>query len=310
MKININIKKLYRAHSPQIKRFCVSEINRQILKNITLYVKDDEPIFLAALLQNPFGKTENLSNIRKTFGNQVWSCLRKLNRLHELETPPEETLKNRKEIVILYLITVKHMFKYRKKFPVADRMISPKRIRFVMKLLERIEVTEIRIDLEDVFFAYLQPEIYANYRSILRYTKFQYNRRISEIVEHFNQLLKKSRINAEIQARVKTIHSIHQKIIKRNLLFSQILDTVGIRIVVNNEEDCYRTMVLVLKNAPIMTSKVKDYIAVPKENGYQSIHLTIFHDGNPIEIQIRSREMHYHAQFGNCCHVNYKQNAQ
>ena len=93
---------------------------------------------------------------------------------------------------------------------------------------------------------------------------------------------------------------------KKNLILSQILDTIGIRIIVNSIDECYKIMALIFKYSPSMPNKIKDYIAIPKENGYQSIHITTFHEGSPIEIQIRTLEMHRFAEYGRANHLNYK----
>lgn len=129
------------------------------------------------------------------------------------------------------------------------------------------------------------------------------------IKEKIENILKNAGIKFSIEIRLKSNISIQHKIIHRNILPSQVLDTVGIRIITENVTDCYKALQLIINNWKVMESKIKDYIAIPKANGYQSLHLTIVEKGYPIEIQIRTWRMDYKATFGQCSHRNYKKNA-
>jgi (p)ppGpp synthase/HD superfamily hydrolase len=308
MKQKINITQLFKKEYPELKRHCLSKINKQIAFDLARFLPDDTPVLVAALVQNPFGKTAHMADIGKKFGPSVSKCVRRLNMLHSQKSLGSYDFTEIKNIAILYLINYKYIFLHKDEFEAARKMITPKKIRWAMGLLEKTDLTDLRLELEDVFFSYLEPEIYRSYRSLLKFTKEKYQRQQKEIVRDFQSMLRKNDIKAAIETRMKTISSIHNKITRKNLLFSQILDTIGLRIITTSEDDCYRAMVQILKNSPIITSKVKDYIAIPKENGYQSIHLTIIHENSPLEIQIRTREMHYQAQYGICRHGEYKIN--
>lgn len=119
-----------------------------------------------------------------------------------------------------------------------------------------------------------------------------------KIEKEIETLLKRIGIRARLFSRIKSNKSITQKIAYRNILPSQILDVIGIRIVTNSIKNCYVIMELITKKWEVLNNKIKDYIAIPKINGYRSIHLTINHQGKPVEIQIRTFQMNQEANFG------------
>lgn len=289
---------------PYLKRYIPSRLNEDIYKYASTFLSDGDVLF-TALLINPLGKTEKLTSLESLFNKSLVNNLRIINRLY---LGDEKIIKNYQKynsFIIIYLSCFKILFDNFSKKEL-QKLFSFKNLRYAMKLVEKNDITELRIDLEDNFFSLLYPEVFKNYYSLLKFTKKKFAVKQKEILKSFNKLIKDSHIQAQIEGRIKTIYSIHNKILKKNILFSQILDTIGIRILVETEEDCYRSMACVLKNYPIMTSRVKDYIAVPKENGYQSIHLTILFDNHPVEIQIRTFHMHVQAQFGKASHLAYK----
>lgn len=302
----ISLARSFRKKYADLEKGYPFQINKSIATDLSRFVKNDQTI-LSALIQNPLARTVQLKDIKNTFGHEIYINLKKLNGLNDLKMPSPTEFDSIKDIILLYLINCKYALKHNDKLrQVNHEIISRKKLRFAMKLLEKIELTEIKNDLEDLFFSHLEPKIYSNYQSLLKFTQKEYHQRQLEATRNLKSLLQKNKIKAHVEARVKTICSIHNKITKKHLLFSQILDTIGIRIIVGSEDDCYRSMVFILKNSPLITSKIKDYIAVPKENGYQSIHLTVLYENYPMEIQIRTWEMHERARFGGASHKNYK----
>lgn len=128
-----------------------------------------------------------------------------------------------------------------------------------------------------------------------------------KVKKEIGDFLLNKKINTQIESRFKTIYSLHQKITKKNILFSQVLDVIGLRILVETDADCYRTMEGLILKWVIIKNKIKDYIAVPKSNGYQSIHLTIMYEDHPVEIQIRTYKMHWESLYGESAHGAYKE---
>lgn len=292
---------------PALKKHKPSKTQKEVFEYLSDFVKKPS-LMAASIIQNPFSIDNNLEPIGKKYGNGVLKHIRNLNKLKDNDVKFVQNYNTNKKIILLYLANFKFINKSKKKDGQIKKVLAKKNIRYAMSLLEKSDVSEIRHDLEDVFFSILEPEIYRNYINLLKFTKKKLAIRQNEILQHFSKILKENRLNRQIkiETRVKSIYSIHNKIIKKNILYTQILDTIGLRILVPTEELCYKVMVLILKNQDFMMSKIKDYIAIPKENGYQSIHLTIIHKNFPVEIQIRTYDMHWKAQYGIASHANYK----
>jgi (p)ppGpp synthase/HD superfamily hydrolase len=129
---------------------------------------------------------------------------------------------------------------------------------------------------------------------------------LEKIVKSLIQMLEDHNLKGEIQSRIKTVYSIKQKMQNKNILHSQIGDFLGVRIIVKSIDECYQIMQTLIDHWTCVNSSIKDYIAIPKENGYQSIHLNILYADNPIEIQIRTQRMHQKAEQGLAAHNLYK----
>jgi GTP pyrophosphokinase len=173
-------------------------------------------------------------------------------------------------------------------------------------LASRLGMGEFKANLEDGAFKILNPEKYQaikkHYRRILARAKKMVRQTSSEI----KKKLKSAKIDAEITSRVKNIYSIHKKLIKVRNNYEQIYDMLGIRIIVETNEDCYKVLGIIHQNYRPIPGKFDDYIALPKLNGYQSIH-TIVHinHSTPLEFQIRTHNMDYRANFGVASHFHY-----
>lgn len=277
-----------------------TEINKEVREKLKLYT-DDDVLLSTASSYEPFGASD-MVGIKD---RKIKTVLKSFNRLQEMDEKVFININRIQNVVILYLLNCEAIIK-KKESNEAKKWINKKRISYSSKLLNKLYINELKTELEDPFFAILEPKIFGHYKSLLKYTQKQYLSSQNKFVEHFKHLLDVNGINAQISYRLKTLYSIHQKITKKNILFSQVLDTIGLRIITQNVEDCYRAMSIILKNFPSLTGRIKDYIAIPKENGYRSIHLTIIHKGHPTEIQIRTHDMHNRIQYGKACHKFYK----
>ncbi len=290
---------------PALDNYQVHPLNEHIAEHLSLFVNNPK-ILLAALLQNPFGITPE-ANITSDFDSETSATLKVLNQLQDHDEEVFSKFYDIKPIVILFLTNFYAYFKHHDEYPEIKDCLAIDRVKFAMRLLEMMDISEIRSELEDRFFSIIEPEVFNHYSELLKFTKAQYLEREYEIKEKMQKLLLQTDLDFTIQSRIKSIFSIHRKILKKKILYSQVLDTVGFRIIVNSEKDCYSLMAIILKNWPIMSNKVKDYIAVPKANGYKSIHLTIIEKEQPVEIQIRTAEMNDYAQYGLAAHHQYKQ---
>ncbi len=293
------------ANTPLLKLAIINELNKGIQEKIRLFTSDKN-ILTAALLQNPFGNTPIDEHISKNYDKKTIAVLETLNRLHSEDGSIINEYNKYKDEINLFLVNFLILFKKDLNHNNFSQTLKKEKVAYAMELLKRSDISEIRAELEDKFFSILKPRVYSQYKNLFKYTAKNYYVTLSEIENYFSQIMDKSGISARIESRLKSIYSIHKKITEKNLLFSQILDTFGIRLILNEVEECYKAMAIILKQYPIMISKIKDYISVPKPNGYQSIHLTIIYQGHPVEIQIRTVEMHQHAQYGKANHNNYK----
>ena len=280
-----------------------SGLNYHIHDYYSLYVGDKE-LLLAALLANPFGITSN----KEKFGKSTALCLEWLNKMQQLD---KNVLKASggdavfEQAKLLFLAIQKVLFDQYKNSTDFEKFLDKDKVGYSSDLLRSTNVYKLKGDLEDKFFSYLEPEVYESYTSILKFSRENYQRYEEKISQDVDEFLKENGLNVVLASRVKTIASMHKKVIKRNILFSQVLDTVGMRILAKDVSDCYKTLSAIIRKWPVFNSRVKDYIALPKDDGYQSIHVTILYNDMPVEIQIRSFEMHHVAEYG--LHEKYKQ---
>ncbi|MFW6282739.1 MAG: hypothetical protein ACOC1P_01650 [Minisyncoccales bacterium] len=288
-----------------IDDFKVREINRKITKYFSSFV-NDEASLITSLLQNPFGKNKDLQKIKKNFGGVAYENMLVLNRLFDLDPYFKDNFQKHKKMIILFLINTSYIFHHKDdKFEVF-KLFSKKRIAYAMDLLQKLDVFKLKEDFEDLFFSFLRPKKFCSYLDVFRKSKNTYFRFEERIRNMFEDTLNHEKIEYDTHFRLKNIYSLHKKIIKKGILPSQVLDVIGVRIIVDKKEDCYKVMACIIDKWPVMESKIKDYIAVPKANGYKSLHLTVLLDSNPVEIQIRTKKMHQTAQYGRASHRLYK----
>ena len=175
-------------------------------------------------------------------------------------------------------------------------------------LAHRLGIYWIKSDLEDNALRFLHPEVYYQLKRSVAKRKAEREKYIKEILSALLKKLAESEIEAEVTGRPKHFYSIYQKMQAQNLLYDQIYDLVAFRVVVDTVGECYEALGVVHANWKPVPGRFKDYIALPKANGYQSLHTTVIGPyGERIEIQIRTRDMHRVAEYGVAAHWRYKQ---
>ena len=191
-----------------------------------------------------------------------------------------------------------------------------KRLRIAMESIEvyaplanRLGMGKLKGELEDAAFPFAYPEEYAKTEEIIREKKDLYEKNLSEVQKELEKELNKNKIKVvEIDYRMKHKYSLWRKLVKRDMDIEKIYDIIALRVVVENIEDCYKVLGIVHSIWKPLPGRIKDYIAVPKPNGYRSIHTTIFTgSGDVVEIQIRTKEMHAEAAYGIAAHFAYKE---
>lgn len=175
-------------------------------------------------------------------------------------------------------------------------------------LANRLGVWQLKWELEDLSFRYLDPENYKQVAGWLAAKRADRERYIEEIIELLRKELSSAHINAEIAGRPKHIYSIWRKMQRKGLTFDQLYDVRAVRVLVDSLADCYAALGIVHGLWPYIPGEFDDYIATPKDNLYRSLHTAVIGPGKlPLEIQIRTREMHAHAELGVAAHWRYKE---
>jgi guanosine-3',5'-bis(diphosphate) 3'-pyrophosphohydrolase len=176
-------------------------------------------------------------------------------------------------------------------------------------LAHRLGMQELKQQLEDLAFAALHPKRYAEIDHMVATRSPERDIYLTQVLEDVRERLRELRITAEVTGRPKHLWSIYEKMVVKGRDFDDIFDLVGIRVVVETVKDCYAALGSIHATWKPVQGRFKDYIAMPKFNLYQSLHTTVIGpQGKPLEVQIRTVEMHQRAEFGVAAHWNYKDN--
>lgn len=176
-------------------------------------------------------------------------------------------------------------------------------------LANRLGMGKLKGEIEDAAFPYVYPEEYKKTQEILNERQEAYEKNLDIVNKELKKELDKNNIKcAEIDYRVKHKYSLYKKLLKYDMDINKIYDIVALRVVVDNVEECYRVLGVIHSIWNPLPGRIKDYIAIPKPNGYRSIHTTVFTgSGGVAEIQIKTQEMHQEATYGIAAHFAYKE---
>jgi GTP pyrophosphokinase len=177
-------------------------------------------------------------------------------------------------------------------------------------IAHRLGMGLIRSELEDLAFRYLEPAAYAELQKGVVSRSKSFEKFLQELQDTIRQKLVENGIPAEVEARVKRLYSIHMKIQRDQHSLEQIYDLLAVRVITDNERNCYAALGVVHHIWRPVPGRFKDYIAMPRPNLYQSLHTTVMHEGQPFEVQIRTQEMHRIAEQGVASHWKYKDGRQ
>jgi GTP pyrophosphokinase len=175
-------------------------------------------------------------------------------------------------------------------------------------LANRLGVWQLKWELEDLAFRYLEPEEYRQIAAVLNERRADRERYIGSLCSELAEALRAAGIDAEVYGRPKHIYSIYRKMQRKQLAFEQLFDVRAVRVVVATIPECYAALGIAHQLWPYIPGEFDDYIATPKGNGYRSIHTAVIGpQAKSVEVQIRSREMHEHAELGVAAHWTYKE---
>ncbi len=175
-------------------------------------------------------------------------------------------------------------------------------------LANRLGLHRIKLELEDLSFKYIKPDVYSQITDWMKTNQVAERKLVSRIIDLLELILKENDIKGSVWGRIKHVYSIHKKMVEQNLILDDMHDILAFRVIVDEVKDCYAMLGLVHAKWKPVPGRFKDYISMPKANGYQSLHTTVFGpEGERIEIQIRTEEMHRLAEHGVASHWLYKE---
>ncbi|MGZ8983419.1 MAG: RelA/SpoT family protein [Methylotenera sp.] len=281
----------------------------------------DTPTILAALLHDVVEDTPITTfDIKEKFGQQVAELVDGLTKLDKIEfqSASQAQAENFRKMLLamsqdVRVILVKladrlhNMQTLEAMRPEKQKLIAKETLEIYAPIANRLGLNDIYQELEDLSFQYLYPMRFRAISKAIMAARGNRKEVVSKILESIKQQLASLNIEAEVSGREKHLYSIYKKMAGKTMTFSQIYDIYGFRVVVKDLASCYLALGALHALYKPIPSKFKDYIAIPKANGYQSLHTTLFGPfGTPIEVQIRSAEMHNIADAGVAAHWLYK----
>lgn len=312
-----------KAHGKQER--CTGELyitHPLIVAQILAGMRMDLPTIMAAILHDVVEDTEILlSEIEDVFGKEVADLVdgvTKLTQIH-FENYAQAQAENFRKMVMamasdIRVILIKladRLHNMRTLYglpPEKRRRISLETLEIFAPIANRLGMHAFRIELEDLGFASLYPLRYRILKDAVAKARGNRQEIMMMINNQILESLKKNNIpSATLSGRGKHLYSIYKKMHEKHLSFSEIMDVYGFRIIVDKVDTCYRVLGILHNLYKPIAQRFKDYIAIPKANGYQSLHTTLFGPyGVPIEVQIRTEEMHKMAENGIAAHWLYK----
>ncbi|MBQ7919168.1 MAG: bifunctional (p)ppGpp synthetase/guanosine-3',5'-bis(diphosphate) 3'-pyrophosphohydrolase [Lachnospiraceae bacterium] len=192
--------------------------------------------------------------------------------------------------------------------PESQQRIARETLEIYCPIAQRLGISKIKVELDDLSLKYLEPEIYYDLVDKIAVRKSEREAYIKSIVDEVSVHIENAGIKAHIDGRVKHFFSIYKKMKNQNKTLEQIYDLFAVRIIVDSVRDCYAALGVIHEMYKPIPGRFKDYIAMPKANMYQSLHTTLIGStGQPFEIQIRTQEMHKAAEYGIAAHWKYKE---
>lgn len=278
----------------------------------------DEDTCLAAVLHDVIEDTSiTLADIKNEFGEQVAFLVDGVTKLsnarsgmRDLDTYLPETKDNLLRLLIAVGADVRVLI-----IKLADRLhnlrtlsalppdkqkkIAKESLEVFAPLADRMNMGRLRVEMADIAFSYVDPKRYNELRLLIDEHAKSAEKTLKKITREVSELLGREKIKFQISGRIKSVYSLHKKLAKHNQNMGEIYDLTALRVIVNDITDCYLALGLIHSLYTPMSGRIKDYIAVPKQNGYQSLHTTVItKDKQVIEFQIRTKEMHEYAERG------------
>ncbi len=279
------------------------------------------PVTLAAaLLHDTVEDTEyNLALLKSDFGDEVAMLVDGVTKLDKVkfgdhaqaETVRKMVVAMSKDIRVLVIKLADRLHNARTwgfVSPESAKRKAQETLEIYAPLAHRLGINAMKWELEDISFGVLYPKVYEEIVNLVTQRTPKRSEFIDGVIDSISQDLREAKIKGTVAGRPKQYYSIYQKMVVRGREFDDIYDLVGIRVLVDEIRDCYAVLGAIHARWNPVPGRFKDYIAMPKFNLYQSLHTTVMGPmGRPVEIQIRTNEMHNRAEFGVAAHWKYKE---
>lgn len=262
----------------------------------------------------------SIDEIKEEFGEEVSNIVYSISKINRLELSDDKDSSARylrkvlvglsEDVRVLFIKLADRLHNMRTLYalpPEVQKQKANETTTVLIPIAHRLGINSIKGELEDLCLRYTKPDVYNDILEKLDASREELNDLLLEMKESISDILTENGINFKIKGRVKSVHSLYNKM-DNGKRFSDIYDILALRVFVDTEQDCYLTIGLIHSKYRPMPRRFKDYIANPKENMYQSLHTTIFGiDGHLFEVQVRTYEMDEIAEKGIASHWSYKE---
>ena len=282
----------------------------------------DAETYAACLLHDVLEDTKTTGKeLEDGFGSKVASLVEGVTKLHGLNylSREENNLENVRKILLAMAADLRVVL-----IKLADRLHNMRTLQYLSEdkqqriaqetmeiyvpLAHRLGIYELKWEMEDLAFRYLDPGEYRKLAGLVTVKRGEREAFVKETISRIDHFLEEKGIHAQVSGRPKNLYSIYRKMVQQGKTFDEIYDLIAVRILVNTIPECYLVLGYVHEAFTVVPGRVKDYIALPKPNGYQSLHTTVMgSNGEPLEIQIRTQRMHEVDEMGVAAHWKYKE---
>jgi len=281
-----------------------------------------EPVYAAILHEVTKFKEYKYEELEKNMGEEVAVLVKDASKLYLLNYDGQQEIEAEnlrkmfmaiaKDIRVVIIKLADRLYNMRNIYEEPEdyqKLKANETMQVYAPIAHRLGMNQIKSELEDLSFAILNPIEYERVRKVVDKNKEERQAYINQRIEEIRKLLEKEKIKATIYGRPKAFYSIYRKTKMNNCRVEDLFDLYAIRVIVNSVKDCYSVLGIIHEKYKPLPGRVKDYIAVPKTNMYQSLHTTLFggDDAAPFEVQIRTWDMHNVADYGVAAHFLYKE---